>query len=172
MTLRKSLSFALAASFLVDLVWHAHILCSKQYCDFCEENFAGYLHHDPEAGGMLEYVATLDAYTSAYGPPPASIWPPVPACSADAAAAAKELHRFTEFCITKDGSDDVELPIEMASPDGTWRWTGETGGVMGPTWFFCHKCPRVFEYNSHSEDKCPDCTTTAEVKILRATGCC
>lgn len=31
----------------IDEVWHAHILHSKEYTDFCKLVFGDYLHHNP-----------------------------------------------------------------------------------------------------------------------------
>lgn len=40
----------LQPSFDVDEVWHAHILCTPDYVDFCNRVFHGYLHHHPHHG--------------------------------------------------------------------------------------------------------------------------
>ncbi|MBS0350403.1 MAG: glycine-rich domain-containing protein-like [Proteobacteria bacterium] len=43
-------SHVLPPSYDMDEVWHAHILHTKEYCDFCEEVFGSYLHHHPHHG--------------------------------------------------------------------------------------------------------------------------
>jgi len=40
----------LPPSYDMDEVWHAHILHTQEYCNFCEEIFDGYLHHHPHHG--------------------------------------------------------------------------------------------------------------------------
>jgi hypothetical protein len=35
----------------VDEVWHQHILCTKNYMEFCNAFFGDYFHHDPGEGG-------------------------------------------------------------------------------------------------------------------------
>jgi len=37
----------LTPSFEIDEAWHAHILHTKKYIDFCEQVFGKYLHHYP-----------------------------------------------------------------------------------------------------------------------------
>ncbi len=40
----------LPPSYDIDEVWHAHILHTKEYFDFCEGVFGSYLHHHPHHG--------------------------------------------------------------------------------------------------------------------------
>lgn len=50
---------------LVDLIWHAHILLSKDYINFCNSVCGQYIHHDPN-GGMeksqkaIRYCNTIE----------------------------------------------------------------------------------------------------------------
>lgn len=39
--------FQLPPSYEVDEAWHAHILHTKDYHEFCQDIFGGYLHHHP-----------------------------------------------------------------------------------------------------------------------------
>ena len=36
-----------AVSFEVDDAWHAHMLCSKDYADFCSKVVGYFMHHEP-----------------------------------------------------------------------------------------------------------------------------
>ncbi len=40
----------LPPSYDMDEFWHAHILHTQEYCDFCDQVFGGYLHHHPHHG--------------------------------------------------------------------------------------------------------------------------
>lgn len=48
----------LPPSYEIDEVWHAHILHTRQYVDFCSTLFGGFLHHRPhlaeEASSQME----------------------------------------------------------------------------------------------------------------------
>ena len=56
----------LSPSPLVDLVWHEHILATKEYMKFCDEVFGAYLHHTPGDYDIEFYENTIDCllYTS------------------------------------------------------------------------------------------------------------
>lgn len=60
----------------IDEVWHAHILHTKEYRQFCASFFGGYLDHDPhltEEGSLekLQYsfTKTQDLYFQEFGSP-------------------------------------------------------------------------------------------------------
>lgn len=42
--------FEIPPSYDMDEVWHAHILHTKDYMEFCQHVFGGYLHHFPHEG--------------------------------------------------------------------------------------------------------------------------
>ena len=69
----------LAPSFLVDKLWHAHILSTREYLAFCEQyNQGKYLHHDPTMRkGQERYKDTLKTYESMFNEKPSdeAIWP-------------------------------------------------------------------------------------------------
>lgn len=55
-----------AVSDRVDPFWHAHILHTKQYTQFCDDVVGGYMHHeplDPEDIIAVNHVATLYNFT-------------------------------------------------------------------------------------------------------------
>lgn len=61
----------------VDEVWHNHILFTRDYADFCDDVFGGYLHHMPNTsftpitpGGGKRF---REAYRQTYGEVP-MIW--------------------------------------------------------------------------------------------------
>jgi len=75
---------------LVDEFWHSHILDTIAYRADCHILFGAFLDHFPYFGMRGEedaaalqdaYVATLERYQIAFGPPPAGTW-----ISADAAS--------------------------------------------------------------------------------------
>jgi hypothetical protein len=68
---------------VIDEVWHAHILFTRAYRQFCQEVFGHPFDHDPELipvdeqTGVFQaqYLATLDLYRREFGSePPAEIW--------------------------------------------------------------------------------------------------
>jgi hypothetical protein len=55
-----------AVSDEIDRFWHAHILHTRQYRDFCERVFGQYIDHDPLDHSVIddvEYLARLYKYT-------------------------------------------------------------------------------------------------------------
>lgn len=62
----------------IDDVWHAHILCSRDYLTFCgRHNNGDYLHHDPVGGTVRNYHETLLLHRQLVGEPDARFWPPL-----------------------------------------------------------------------------------------------
>lgn len=65
----------------VDLLWHGHILDTKQYASFCANFFGHFLHHAPsytdsqKAALRLKYAVYLDHYAERFGLPNPSVWP-------------------------------------------------------------------------------------------------
>lgn len=68
----------------VDLVWHLHLIYTRDYWDrFCSGVLGRKLHHNPTQGGPREdakffdaYSGTLALYEREFGaPPPERIWP-------------------------------------------------------------------------------------------------
>ncbi len=47
-------TYAFPPSHDIDEVWHAHVLHTKDYFDFCEKAFGTYLHHHPHHGSNNE----------------------------------------------------------------------------------------------------------------------
>jgi hypothetical protein len=65
----------------VDLVWHTHILFTKDYVKMGQEIFGFYFHHEPTVSdGEKEALAphfsdTLGAYEKLFGQPSRTYWP-------------------------------------------------------------------------------------------------
>jgi hypothetical protein len=67
----------------VDAAWHAFILHTADYCDYCRGRFGAYLHHTPTdtddpAGQLaqtLAYLRTRVALQKRYGDLDEAIWP-------------------------------------------------------------------------------------------------
>ncbi|MCP5557565.1 MAG: TIGR04222 domain-containing membrane protein [Verrucomicrobiaceae bacterium] len=87
---RRFLFLAMAAghpmtpSFVVDEVWHLHLIYTRSYWQtLCTEVLGRPLHHEPGAGGTGEdgkffqqYRSTLESYAQFFEqPPPIDIWP-------------------------------------------------------------------------------------------------
>ena len=67
----------LAPSNVIDGIWHAHILHTKLYADFCSRLQGSFIHHEPGAGGVKAYEATLTEYFQCFQDlPPRFAWPP------------------------------------------------------------------------------------------------
>jgi hypothetical protein len=73
----------LRPSFIVDSVWHLHLLYTSNYQHFCRSVLdIDFIHHDPSKGGYLEenkenqmYYETLTAYAKAFSvPAPKNYW--------------------------------------------------------------------------------------------------
>lgn len=68
----------------VDMVWHLHLLHTRDYWGpWCNDVLRRPLHHGPTQGGAQEegryyeqYAQTLASYAHHFGPPPADWWPP------------------------------------------------------------------------------------------------
>jgi hypothetical protein len=72
----------LVPSVQVDAAWHAFILHTRAYAQFCESAYGTYLHHDPtspdepvELGGVLEYLRTRVLMEERYGGLDEELWP-------------------------------------------------------------------------------------------------
>lgn len=74
---------ALVPSPQVDAAWHAFILHTRPYSEFCERHHGGYVHHDvapPDApegdpGALLDYLVTRVLIGRRYGPIDEAAWP-------------------------------------------------------------------------------------------------
>jgi hypothetical protein len=74
---------SLTPSYIIDEVWHSHILDTKAYAKICEKFFGKFLHHNPGFGESVEehkvfdnqYSNTLKLYRKKFGEPPAYFWP-------------------------------------------------------------------------------------------------
>jgi hypothetical protein len=74
---------ALTPSYIVDEVWHNHILDTKAYMSDCDKFLGKYLHHNPGFASSAEehkvfdnqYVMTMKLYRSQFGDPPVYFWP-------------------------------------------------------------------------------------------------
>lgn len=74
-----------AVSKLVDPFWHVHILFTKEYMNFCNSIFGGYIHHTPldpddtkevkRVGKLYDY--TLTTYKKIFSDIDESWWPKV-----------------------------------------------------------------------------------------------
>ena len=68
-----------AQSKVIDAMWHAHILSTRQYSAFCHRSNDGeYIHHDPTMlAGQQRYALTLKRYNKFFGIDPSdrNIWP-------------------------------------------------------------------------------------------------
>lgn len=112
---------SLVPSAAVDAVWHVHILCTKEYAAFCERNFGHFVHHDPLAGKVKDYLATLKAYAEAFGEDaPTVFWEPPPVGS----------HRSTVGVHAA-----MPAPSEHGSGSGAGSGNeyGSGGGAADPT---------------------------------------
>jgi len=75
--LQKKPGVVLAPSNAIDGIWHAHILHTKLYADFCSRLQGSFIHHEPGGGGVKAYEATLAAYEEYFQDlPPKFAWPP------------------------------------------------------------------------------------------------
>jgi hypothetical protein len=70
----RSMDDTLSPSIIIDTVWHLHILCTKQYAEYCINTFGKFVHHD--AYDMIRFTEsekknrlanTLVAYRSVFG---------------------------------------------------------------------------------------------------------
>ncbi len=74
-----------AVSKLVDPFWHAHVLFTQDYAEFCNSIFGGYVHHTPldpddteEVGRVSNlYEYTLSTYKKIFSDIDESWWPDV-----------------------------------------------------------------------------------------------
>lgn len=67
---KKHRPCVLPPSIDIDEVWHAHILHTKEYANFCDNVFGQFLHHDPGlhsgSGNSLNYAEAFDQYTQKF----------------------------------------------------------------------------------------------------------
>lgn len=48
----------------IDELWHAFILCTREYADFCQGRFGEFVHHDPSVGEKRDGAADFDRLLS------------------------------------------------------------------------------------------------------------
>jgi hypothetical protein len=79
--LKKQQHFQVTPSKLVDELWHAHILRSPAYFQFCLQHAPGgrYVHHEPHFDKPHNYhepgfAETVKAYAAQFGCPPRDVW--------------------------------------------------------------------------------------------------
>jgi hypothetical protein len=133
---------------VIDEVWHAHILFTRAYRQFCQEVFGHPFDHDPElipaddqtAVFQAQYLATLDLYRREFGAePPVDIWavPKFRPKSVEAPAyepRSKHVDRVsrdhipesTPLHVMFDSSTHAEHHLTPAEP-----WFGGGGGFGG-----------------------------------------
>lgn len=70
-------------SFVVDEVWHTHLIFTRSYWEVMGDILGILIHHDPgqgepgdEAVFARQYQQTLESYRKYFGEPPADIWGP------------------------------------------------------------------------------------------------
>ena len=77
--------FATVPSALVDLAWHAFILHTHEYTDYCTDHCGGYVHHEPadpdsatvgdERSAEDLYARTRRAIEARFGQIDDEVWP-------------------------------------------------------------------------------------------------
>ncbi len=80
---REALGFQLRPPHKVDLAWHAFILHTRDYANFCERDVGFFLHHTPDGLGdngagiqrTLDYLRTRALAEQLFGPVDPEIWP-------------------------------------------------------------------------------------------------
>lgn len=79
---QKNPTTSLVPSETVDEMWHEHILHTRQYQTYCQDNFGHFFHHNPNDGGStMDYNATEDLYRREFGEdPPADVWKATDIC--------------------------------------------------------------------------------------------
>lgn len=58
---KYGLQHRIIPSLEIDAVWHAHILHTKDYAEFCQEFFGRFLHHVPQKPGVEESAVKINA---------------------------------------------------------------------------------------------------------------
>jgi hypothetical protein len=75
--------FNLVPSAPVDAAWHAFILHTRDYADYCERKLGGFAHHNPSkpetddaiASQLLDYLRTRVSMNRRYGELNDELWP-------------------------------------------------------------------------------------------------
>lgn len=112
----------LAPSYLIDRLWHAHILSTRAYLAFCDRHNGGsYLHHDPALKrGQERYERTLEALKDRYQESgyDAEIWPEdVDAKPAAANPASASNYRLWDLSEDDESEVDEEEEEDMDEED-------------------------------------------------------
>ena len=59
----------------VDDAWHAFVLFTRAYADYCELRFGFFIHHDPtETRDKEAYARAYEMATSRFNPPDRRVW--------------------------------------------------------------------------------------------------
>jgi hypothetical protein len=112
------LSKPFAPSYVVDKIWHAHILSTKEYGAFLSRiNEGAYVHHDPAMKtGQQRYQETLEAYKELYKEFPTNqdIWP-------DTVDEEPSIHKKEEEEDEDEDSDRNSSSEEEDSDEEPWE---------------------------------------------------
>jgi hypothetical protein len=73
----------LVPSPILDEAWHAFVLFTADYADFCKSHFDGFLHHAPQRHGEKrlsrgDLQGTIDAMNREFGGVPSPFWHYIP----------------------------------------------------------------------------------------------
>jgi hypothetical protein len=70
-------------SFVVDEVWHTHLIFTRSYWEELGDVVGKLIHHDPGQGEpgdetvfANQYLKTLESYRKHFGEPPVAVWGP------------------------------------------------------------------------------------------------
>jgi hypothetical protein len=68
---------SLSPSVPVDDAWHAFIVHTRAYADYCEARFGSFIHHEPGSGAGSDVVPNAESLiTARFGAVDARFWPP------------------------------------------------------------------------------------------------
>lgn len=100
----------------VDKFWHAHIICTRQYHEFCNRcNNGVYIHHSPDRNNNASaYRNTLKEYTAFFGTEPTpQFWGEGKSSSSSTIKAESESlnAKSGSSTIKKDGVYVVKIPV-------------------------------------------------------------
>jgi hypothetical protein len=110
----------------VDELWHAHLLFTRSYGNFCLETRGQLLHHEPGEGVVDEahfrdaYRNTLSLYRAEFGEPPVRWWPRPEPVEAPPAAPAGNPRSSSGFALLLPGAILSAL---------AWRYVGPEVGL-------------------------------------------
>ena len=123
------------ASKPVDIVWHQHIIFTREYAQFCQRELGSFLHHTPNSSEKNGYDNIYSKLLVRYkyhmkSEPPEQFWPQSAAQKERRSILEKQMIEFDSKVKFMDDDAKVSKPSEDSSQKSTANSSSEADAVI------------------------------------------